>query len=67
MPVHALAEWMRDRERLELPDELAVAALRQLGVDRLLERGQPQLVQPPDLARGEGLVGDVRQRWAAPQ
>ena len=39
-------------ERLELADELGVTAEREIGLDPLLERGEPQLLQPGDLAPG---------------
>ena len=67
LPVQPLAERVLGDERLELADELAMRAGGELGVDRLLERGQPQLLQPPDLGRGERLVGHVGQRRAAPE
>ena len=67
LPVQALAQRMLGDEPLELADQLAMAPVRELGVDRLRERGQPQLLQPPDLRRRERLVGDVGQRRAPPQ
>jgi hypothetical protein len=55
------------RDRLQLADQVGVAAARQVGVDALLERGEPQLVQPCDLGLRERLVGEVGERRAAPQ
>ena len=55
------------RERLELGDQPAVLAERQFGLDALLERGEPQLVEPRDRRHGERLVGEVRERRPPPQ
>ena len=66
-PCNRSLQRMLGDERLELADQLAVRAGGEVGVDRPLERGQPQLLQPPDLGRGERLVRDVGQRRAAPQ
>ena len=54
-------------ERVELADHLAMAAGREVGVDRQLGRAQPQLLEAADLGGGERLVGDVGERLAAPQ
>ena len=54
-------------ERLELGDEPAVLAERELGLDALLERGEAQLLEPRDRRRRERLVGEVGERRAAPQ
>ena len=48
-------------------DELGVAAEREVGVDTLLERAEPQLLEPRDLGLGERLVGEVGERRPAPQ
>ena len=53
-------------QRLQLADELAVPAERQLGLDPLLQRGQPQRVEPPTLHPCERLR-EVRERGAAPE
>ena len=62
LPVGVLGD-----QRLQLPDHLGVAAERQLGLDQLLERRDAQVVEPGDLALRERLVGEIRQRRAAPQ
>ena len=67
LAAYALAHRVVAHERLELADHLRVAAERQVCVDALFERDQAQLVEPRDLLLGERLVGEVRQRWAAPQ
>ena len=54
-------------ERLQLADELGVPAELELGVDPLLDRGEAQLLEAGDLALGEGVVGEVGQRLAAPE
>ena len=52
--VQALALRVLADQRLELADQLGVAAQRQLGLDPLLERGEAQLVEPGDLACAKG-------------
>ena len=52
-------------ELLELRDELPVAAQDELRLDPLLERGQPDLLQPLDRDPGEGLVCEVGERITA--
>src|SRR5215217_5842069 len=54
-------------EPLELGHELGVAAEDEVGLDPLLERGQPQLLETRDLSLCEGLERDVRERGAVPQ
>ena len=63
LPAQALAQRLLVDERLELGDELRTAAEREVGVDAVLERREPQLLQPPDLGLEERLVG--RDRRAA--
>ena len=57
---------LRDQQ-LELPDHLAVPAVRQVAVDGQLDRPQAKLLEPPDLGVRERLLGDVQERRAAPQ
>src|SRR6185369_6686856 len=54
-------------ERLELADELGVPAERQVGVDPLLQRYQPQILQTPGLRTRERLVGELCERRPPPQ
>ena len=58
---------MRVDQRLELADHLRVAAERELGLDQLLVRSHPLVLQARDLALGERLVGEVVERRAAPE
>ena len=58
---------MLEDQRLELSDQLAVAATREVGLDPLLERDEPQLLEPRDLRLGERLVRQVAQRGTAPE
>ena len=59
----ALAERVLGAERLELGNERQVAAERELGVDPLLDRGQPQLLEPLHLDPRE--AARTRDRRAA--
>src|SRR4051794_41867488 len=58
---------MLAHQRLELADHARVTAKRQFGVHALLDRHQPQLLEPGDLSLRERLVGEVRQRRPPPQ
>ena len=62
-----LAMRMLRDQRLQLADELGVPAQRQVGLDPLLERRQPQLLEPAALDPRERLLAELRQRRAAPQ
>ena len=61
-----LAQRMAGDLRLELADQLGAAAQREIGLDPVLERRQPLLLEPRDLRLRERLVGHVGQRRAAP-
>ena len=65
--VQPLAQRLGGNKRLELSEHLAVSALRQVVLDRKLDRGQPQLLEPADLRARERLLRHVIQRRAAPQ
>ena len=54
-------------ERLELGNELGVAAEGEVGLDPLLESGQAQLLEASDLALRERLGREVRKRRSAPE
>ena len=54
-------------ERLQLGDQVGLAAEREVGVEALLEGGQAHLLEPCDLRLRELLVREIRERRAAPQ
>ena len=58
---------MRSDELLELRDDLLVAAELELGLDPPLQQVQAQLLEPTDLRSGERQVGELAERWAAPE
>ena len=62
-----LAVGLLEREGPQLLDELPVKAERQVRVEPVLERGQPQLVETRGFAARERLVGELHERRAAPQ
>ena len=62
-----LAERMPRDQRLELAHEPRVHAEQQVGVDAILDRGQVQFLEPPDLRPGERLRGELGERRAAPE
>jgi hypothetical protein len=67
--------WPRNRSRrgcrrtspLELGDELGVLAQRKFGIDPVLDRDQPPLLEPLDLDLRERLVRDVVERPTSPE
>jgi hypothetical protein len=63
----ALAQRMRGDEPFELADEVGVAAQGEVGLDSLLERAEAELLQPRCLGLSERLIGELVQRWAAPE
>jgi hypothetical protein len=63
----ALSQRLAGDQRLELADELAMPSVREIQVDHRFGGGEPQLLQAPDLGRGERLVRDVGQRRSAPE
>ena len=65
--VEMLAQGILGQQCVDLRDDLLVAAGGQVGVDRQLGRGQPQLFEPPDLGDRERFVGHVGERVAAEQ
>ena len=67
LAAEALPQRVAGDERLQLADELGVAAEREVGLDPLFERRQLQLVQARDLRLCERLVGEVGQGGAPPE
>ena len=67
LPAEPLAATVLRDQRLELGNKIAMAAERQVGVDPVLERGQPQFLQPGRLGLRERFVLNVLVRRAAPQ
>ena len=49
-------------QRLELADELRVPAEREVGLDPLLQRRKPEILQAPRLGAGKRLTGELGQR-----
>ena len=49
-----LPQRMGRHERLQLADECGVVAEREIGVDAILDRRHPQLVEPSDLEPAKG-------------
>src|ERR1700753_1402276 len=54
-------------QRVQLADQCCVLPQREVSVDPILQRSQTLLLQPRDLALRKRLIGEVRQRWAAPE
>ena len=55
--VEALAQRLLAHEPVELADDLPVAPGGEIALDRVLERRQPELLEPPDLRRRERFAG----------
>src|SRR5579863_8846726 len=58
---------MLRNERLELRDQVGVAAEREVGVDPFLKRRKTQLLETADRVLRERLVAELRERRPAPQ
>ena len=54
-------------ERLQLRDQLASEAPREVGIDSELDRLEPQFLETGDLGLGERLVGEVLEGPAPPE
>ena len=54
-------------QRLELADQVGVAAEREVGLDPFLDRRQAQVLEPSDLCLRERLERELGQRRAAPE
>ena len=67
LPEQALAQWMLGDERLELGDDLRVAAELKVGVDPILKCGEPLLVETCNLGPRPLLVLELRQRPVTPE
>ena len=67
LPAEGLAQRMLAHERLQLADDVAVAPQLQVGVDPLLERHEPELLEPSDLRLRELLERELGERGAAPE
>ena len=67
MTTKTLAQRMLRDELLELRGKLGVATESEVGVDPLLERGQPQLVEAVDRGLREALVAEVGEGRTAPE
>ena len=62
-----LAQRLLAHQRLQLRDDLAVAAGGEVLLDGKLQRGEPELLEPADLGGGERLRIHVVQGRPAPQ
>ena len=58
---------MLSNEGFQLADDLAMPTERKVVVDALLERGEPELLQPGSLAFGERLVAELTECGPAPE
>ena len=62
-----LAQRLPPDQLLKLCDQLGVPPELELRFDSFLDRRAAQLLQPARLRLREGLVGEIGERWAAPQ
>src|SRR4029450_11662862 len=67
LPAEGLAEGVVADERLELADDVAVPAELEIGLDPLFDRGELQLLEPPDLRLREVVEGELGECGAAPE
>ena len=67
LAAHRLAQRVLRHERVQLRDQLAVAAEVEPGVDPRADRLEPLLLEPLGDRHGERLEADVLERRAAPE
>jgi hypothetical protein len=67
LPAQALAKRVGADQGFQLTHQIRVGAECKVRVDAILDRSDPQLLQARDLALGEGLVDEVRQRRPSPE
>jgi hypothetical protein len=58
---------MLAHQELELGNQICMPAECEVDLDSLLERSQPELLEPPPLELHERVELDVRERGAAPE
>ena len=63
----ALPEWLAADEPLQLGDELSMASEVEVGLHSILDGAEPEFLEPSDLVLGEGFVGELDERRAAPE
>jgi hypothetical protein len=61
-----LAQRMVGHQALELADHLRMPSEAQLGLDSVLARREPKLLQASDLGLDRPLIGEIRQRRTPP-
>ncbi len=61
------AERAVSNERFDLADELRGVSQLELGLEQIFDRGEPALLEPPDLALRKGFVRELGERRPAPQ
>jgi hypothetical protein len=62
-----LAKWIHVDELAELPDEGVVSPEREVGIDPILHRHKPELLEPIRLWAGECFVGQIGESRPAPE
>src|SRR5262249_52899445 len=67
LPAEPLAARVLRDQCPELPNQIAMTPERQVAFDAVLERRQPQLVEPSGLSLCERLIANVLIRGSAPQ
>ena len=67
LPGEPLTQRVTGRQAVQLCDQAGVPATGQVGIDPVLQRGQPGLFQAGGICLRESHVGHVRQRRATPQ
>ena len=65
--VESLSKRILRRQGFQLRNEFVVTAEREVGLDPLLHCREPELLEPVDLDLGKRVVGELRQRGAAPE
>ena len=67
LPLEAFAQRLARHQVVQLADDRGVAAELEIGGHAVLQGGRAQLFEPRYLRLTEGLVGEIRERPAAPE
>lgn len=67
LAIQAFVEWVSGDQALELGNELGVAPVREIRLESILVRRQPQLLEPARRALRERFVPQIRERHTTPE
>jgi hypothetical protein len=66
LPAQPLLQRVGGDQRLDLPDQLTVGSKRQIGLDPVLQRRPPRILQPCNRSLRERLIRELGKRLSPP-